>query len=109
VTIQQIGGSQQKDIVDMLNEGVPIVPISCDAGGTFTRLFEDQASLVLDDQGKITDIRIDKPIKPEAIPEGWVNYYRQDDVSAVAYFYLDRPFSNLPEMAPASTRMQAIE
>jgi Protein of unknown function (DUF2961) len=31
-----------------------------------------------------------------AMPSGSVNFYRRDDVSATAYFYLDKPSSNLP-------------
>lgn len=31
----------------------------------------------------------------------WVNYYRKDDVSAIALFYLDRPTSGLPPLTPA--------
>jgi len=31
------------------------------------------------------------PLDDPNFPDGWVNFYRQDDVSSVAYFYLDRP------------------
>jgi len=32
------------------------------------------------------------------LPKGWVSFYRVDDVSATAYFYLDKPSSNLPAL-----------
>ena len=31
-------------------------------------------------------------------PEGWVNFYRIDNYSAVSYFYLDKPANNLPSL-----------
>jgi len=35
---------------------------------------------------------------------GWVNFYRIDDVSATAYFYLDSPVDNLPVLQPLHVR-----
>jgi len=37
--------------------------------------------------------------------DGWTNYYRSDDVSATAYFYLDKPSSNLPQLQPIDIRI----
>ena len=39
----------------------------------------------------------------------WVNFYRRDDVSATAYFYLDRPGSNLPPLAPVDERVAGLK
>jgi hypothetical protein len=38
----------------------------------------------------------------------WVNFYRVDDYSATAYFYLDRPESNLPALAPLAGRLKGL-
>jgi len=35
-------------------------------------------------------------LEDESLPDGWINFYREDDVSATAYFYLDKPVSGLP-------------
>ncbi|MEI9909434.1 MAG: hypothetical protein WDO71_07075 [Bacteroidota bacterium] len=37
-------------------------------------------------------------ITDERFPDGWVNFYRMDDYSAVSYFYLDKPVSKLPSL-----------
>ncbi|HTK20980.1 MAG TPA: hypothetical protein VL442_15765, partial [Mucilaginibacter sp.] len=39
-------------------------------------------------------------------PKGWVNFYRIDDYSATAYFYLDKPANNLKELAPVYERVR---
>jgi hypothetical protein len=44
-----------------------------------------------------------------AFPHGWTNFYRQDDISATAYFYLDKPANNLPFLAPANERTTGLE
>ncbi|MEJ7586127.1 MAG: hypothetical protein WKI04_01070 [Ferruginibacter sp.] len=33
----------------------------------------------------------------KGLPEGFANFYRSDDVSSTAYFYLDNPGGTLPE------------
>lgn len=40
---------------------------------------------------------------------GGTNYYRSDDVSATAYFYLDKPENNLPPIAPVEIRLKAMK
>jgi hypothetical protein len=47
-------------------------------------------------------------LKSPSLPRGWTNYYRSDDVSATAYFYLGRPESNLPALARAAERMAGL-
>jgi hypothetical protein len=36
--------------------------------------------------------------------DGWTNFYRSDDWSSTAYFYLDKPVSNLPRLAGLELR-----
>ena len=56
--------------------GVEIQPISVGAENAYVNLLESDPPKTLDD--------------PD-IPYGWTNYYRRDDVCAVAFFYLDAP------------------
>ncbi len=39
----------------------------------------------------------------------YANFYRSDDVSATAYFYLDKPESNLPDLPPLELRMKDMK
>jgi succinate dehydrogenase / fumarate reductase flavoprotein subunit len=45
------------------------------------------------------------PTASTASDTAWMNFYRSDDVSAVAYFYLDSPESGLPPIAPVADRL----
>jgi hypothetical protein len=79
----------------MLSAGVPIIPISCnDSQGRFIRIYEHG---------------VDHAKNIESLPEGWINYYRQDDVCAVAFFYLDSPVNNVPPLAPVAERTVSIK
>jgi hypothetical protein len=95
VTLQQIGGADKTAVLDMLRKGLALKPVSIDRGGRdkFTQL-----------QDGVTPSNIEQ----DPIPGGWTNYYRQDDVSAVAFFYLDKPMNGLPDIAPCATRTEAI-
>lgn len=88
VTLQQIGGGDYSLVKELVNKKVPLIPVSV-ANEKFTRLFE------LPNTPDIND--------PD-FPKGWVNFYRVDDYSAVSYFYLDKPFSNLPALPALSLR-----
>ena len=89
VTIQQIGGNQKEQVIAFQQEGVPLIPITVHAAPVIYPLYE---------QGQPVDL------SGTDIPEGWTNYYRSDDLSATAYFYLDKPENNLPEIQPAVIR-----
>jgi hypothetical protein len=94
VTIQQMGGASKKEVVALLDKGVTIKPVSLDYDGKFIKLFE---------QGEEVDIR-----DHEAPNDAWTNIYRQDDWSAVAFFYLDAPENGLPPLAPVADRTEAL-
>jgi hypothetical protein len=51
-----------------------------------------------------------QPIDLEApsLPNGWCNFWRQDDWSCTAYFYLDSPAGVLPPIAPATLRVAGL-
>jgi hypothetical protein len=89
VTIQQIGGAPTDTVRAFQDEGAPLIPISTDSQTGFTKLLEMSPVPKLDD--------------PD-FPEGWTNFYRRDDVSSTAYFYLNKPTSNLPSLAPVEKR-----
>ncbi|WNO52429.1 glycoside hydrolase family 172 protein [Stakelama saccharophila] len=78
VDLPQIGGAPRQDFLRMQKAGVPIKPITVDPGGRakFIKLFEQKNT---------------KPVGDPETPNGWVNFFREDDVAAVAYYYLDRP------------------
>ena len=52
----------------------------------------------------------DQPVDLQSpdIPEGWCNFWRQDDWSGTAYFYLDSPAGVLPAIAPAQARTAGL-
>lgn len=93
VALQQIGGARKDVVLGLLNKGVPMVPVTIDPGSrtNFQKLLESGR--------KLTD---------PSLPDGHTNYYRSDDVAAVAYFYLDKPGGVLPPIASAAERMAAI-
>lgn len=76
VTMQQIGGSDYAEVLELWRQKAPLIPIS-------VNITEEARQIGLFDEPM--------PLDDPAFPKGWVNFYRQDDVSSVAYFYLDRP------------------
>ena len=93
VTLQQIGGARKTIVLGLLDKGAPMIPVTIDPGSrnNFQKLLESG-----------------KKLSDPSLPDGHTNYYRSDDVAAVAYFYLDRPGGVLPPIAPAAERMAAI-
>jgi hypothetical protein len=94
VSIQQMGGAPKADVIRFQKAGVPLIPVSVDVGnrsGGFAAL-----------------LTTGKPLTDPSLPDGWTNFYRSDDVAAVAYFYLDRPGGVLPPIAPAAERMTGL-
>ena len=89
--LQQIGGAARPDVQKLLDAGVDLVPISIDAGSRerFRKLMDTDPPTPLDAPGLF---------------DGHTNFLRSDDVAAVAFFYLDRPTSGLPTIAPVAER-----
>lgn len=93
VTLQQIGGWDKKRLLELIDKKAPLIPISIHKpSGEFVKLLEQSPAIDLRDPAL----------------EGWVNFYRQDDVSSTAYFYLDKPVNNLPTLAPVDTRISRL-
>jgi len=93
VSLQQMGGARKNIVLGLQKKGAPMIPVTIDPGSrtNFQKLLES---------GK----RLDDP----SLPDGHTNYYRSDDVAAVAYFYLDRPAGALPAIAPATERLKDL-
>ncbi|MBN1998441.1 DUF2961 domain-containing protein [candidate division KSB1 bacterium] len=89
VTIQQIGGNYKDKVIELEKKGVPMIPISIHQAPRFTGLLEKQPVPELTDP---------------SLHDGWVNFYRSDDISAAAYFYLDKPSVELPPLPPLDIR-----
>lgn len=94
VTFQQIGGWMKNDLKELYKKGVKLQPITIDGPGGFVRLL---------------DMKNPPSITDDNFQDGWVNFYRIDDYSAVSYFYLNKPFSNLPPLAPVAERVIGIK
>jgi hypothetical protein len=92
VTLQQIGGEGTDFVRKLQRKGARLKPVSV-AGQKFHKLFEMNPPPNLMDT---------------SFPQGWTNYYREDDVSSTAYFYLDKPISKLPAIAPLDVRTKGL-
>lgn len=90
VSLQQIGGARKAIVQGLQAKGAPMIPVTIDPGSrnNFQKLLETG-----------------KPLSDPTLPDGHTNYYRSDDVAAVAYFYLDRPGGVLPPIQSAAERM----
>ena len=93
VTIQQIGGAPSERIPNLLKNGAKMKLVTIHNGNNFMSLLDGDITYNSDG----TDL-----------PQGWANFYRQDDVSATAYFYLDKPASTLPSLASLETRTSQL-
>lgn len=80
VTIQAIGGYTRDGVRKLVSAGADLKPISVDPGPKFIPLFDQSDPLTLE---------------MESFPDGWVNFWRRDDFSSTAYFYLDHPANAL--------------
>ncbi|HEY0654504.1 MAG TPA: glycoside hydrolase family 172 protein [Chryseosolibacter sp.] len=88
VTFQQIGGEMTDFVRRLKKKGAVMKPVSV-AADKFYKLF---------DMNPVPDLM------SENFPKGWTNYYREDDVSSTAYFYLDTPTNGLPSLQSVALR-----
>jgi hypothetical protein len=93
VTIQIMGGDMLPKVREYESKGASLIPVSVAGDNTFIKLFDEQKPKALDDKD---------------FPSGWVNFYRQDDVSATAYFYLDKATHILPPLQPVQERSMGL-
>lgn len=93
VDLQQIGGWPKDKVIELLKGGAKLIPVTIDPGQ------RTNFQQLLSSGKQVTD---------PGLPSGWTNFYRSDDVSAVAFFYLDKPVSGLPALASAADRLAAL-
>ena len=94
VTIQQMGGGGRDKIRAIAKAGGKVKPVSVMTQKGLIKLLEEPA---------YPDLMDDRFPADE-----WVNFYRVDNYSATAYFYLDKPENNLPPLAPLEQRLKGI-
>lgn len=91
-TIQVLGGDSRDQVRRMLKEGSALIPVSVSYDQGFMKLFEGNPPA------------LDAP----NFPDGWVNFYRQEDYCATAYFYLDKPVNGLPALPAVADRIKGL-
>jgi Protein of unknown function (DUF2961) len=95
VTLQQMGGNRKELVAELQSKGVPLIPVGLD----------DTKKPVQPLYKKGT--RVD--LKDPSLAEGFSNFYRSDDVSATAYFYLNSAADNLPALQPLPVRLYNLK
>lgn len=94
VTIQQMGGAGRDLIRNIIKRGGQAKPVSVMTANGLIKLLEKPGYPNLFDDKFPAD--------------EWVNFYRIDDYSSTAYFYLDKPESNLKRLAPVAERLKGF-
>ncbi len=89
VTIQQIGGNTKEEVIKLQKENVKLVPVTVHEAPVMIHIYQRDSTINLEDP---------------KLPNAWTNFYRSDDYASVAYFYLDKPENNLPELQPVQLR-----
>ncbi|MBK9014647.1 MAG: DUF2961 domain-containing protein [Saprospiraceae bacterium] len=89
-TIQVLGGYMRDEVRKMV---APFIPVTVNVQAGCIKLLEPGAP-------KLSDPNF---------PDGWVNFYRSEDYCATAYFYLDKPVSNLPGLPPLTIRVAGMK
>lgn len=97
VALQQMGGAQKAEVQKLLASGVALTPVTLDHGdrARFINFLDRTPAVSLDDASLPAD--------------GWVNFYRRDDVSATAYYYLDEPGGVGPPLAAVGERTKGLD
>jgi hypothetical protein len=87
VAIQVMGGAYWRDVQAMQQSGAPLKVIAV--------------------MGKKRGqhLALEKGMPKKIAPDQWCNFWRQDDISSTAYFYLDRTSAGLPGLATLKARL----
>lgn len=98
VTVQVMGSMAKKLALEFFKkDGVhvkPVVIVSIEDGLKYTNLLEENPERTVEG--------------PMLYDQEWIIFYRQDDYSAVAFFYLDRPENGLPPLPARETRTEGL-
>ncbi len=99
VTIQQIGNSVRNKIREMNENGADITPV-------WSYVEKDG----YDAAKRYLDMENPPAVESDEFPDNVsTNFYRSDDVSATAYFYLDRPSNDLPPLPSLDVRLKNLK
>ena len=98
VTIQQMGNIDKNELMKMRDKGAELIPV----------WYLDQKDSITK-HGRLLDMKVPLKMEDPKFPVTSTCYYRRDDVSATAYFYLDKPESNLPELPTVSVRLMKLK
>ena len=90
VAIQQIGGGPKADVKKLMDKGVRLIPVTIHEIPILHPIYSKDSITRLDNL---------------ALPDGWTNFYRSDDYSSVAYFYLNQPVNDLPDLQEVGIRV----
>jgi hypothetical protein len=94
VTLQQLGGGPVSRVSVLRKANVPLIPVCIDHEGHLTQFYKSGGDV--------------SQIEAQASRGDWENFYRSDDISATAYFYLNSPSSGLPGLAPLAERTRDV-
>jgi hypothetical protein len=87
-SIQQIGGGMRDVVRKLLKNNIKLEPVTVAGLKGFESLLDSPKNIFDDD-----------------FPNGWVNFYRIDDYSSTAYFYLNKPTTSLSELPTVTERV----
>ena len=96
MTLQVLGGALKASLVEADVEKdpkrTPFQAVACDNDGEMKLLYQpgEKAPALAD------------------LPDGWINFFREDDLSSTVYLYLTEPASNLPGLAPCAKRIIGV-
>jgi hypothetical protein len=90
VTLPEMGSNEKKRVMQLQAKGVPLIPVTLDD--------QQGPPKPLYTPGKVTNL------SDPSLGDGYIMFYRSDDVSATAYFYLDSPENGLPPLQPVTLR-----
>jgi len=98
VTLQQIGNSQRTKLRKMRADGAE-----------FDIVWQYVSRDGMDASKRYLDMDNPPALEDDDFPDGFsTNFYRSDDVSATAYFYLDKPVSDLPAIQKVEERVEGM-
>jgi hypothetical protein len=94
VTIQQMGSNKKDLVIELQKKGAALIPVTLDDQRKIIPLYKKEGTVPLDSPG---------------LPDGYSIFFRSDDVSATAYFYLDKPAGSLPPLQPVAVRVKNLK
>lgn len=105
VTLQQMGNTSSDRVREMIAKGVNTKPLwILDLHGEdVLNITQREPSILL-----LQDLTNLPAFSDPRHPQGGCHYWREDDVSATVYFYLDQPENNLPPLASADLRVKDL-